>query len=246
MLFTGDIAEGRAHLDQAIALYDPAEHRPLATRFGQDVGVAILSYRSMALWLLGYPEAALADADDALKDAREIGQAATLMYALMMAAYHPYPLRKLRGGKRASSRTCRFGGRKRRPVLEGDRNDDTKASVLALTGKASDAVEMFDLRDCRISIDGSNTVDAAVFAIFGERPCGAWPIRRGLALHRRSDDVGGNNQGKVVRGRDPSRGRRNRADVARSRTQRKRKRISSARSRLRARSKQSPGSCARR
>jgi predicted ATPase len=32
LLHTGDIAEGRAHLDQAIALYDPGEHRPLATR----------------------------------------------------------------------------------------------------------------------------------------------------------------------------------------------------------------------
>ena len=32
--------------------------------------------------MLGYPEAALADADQALKDAREIGQAATLMFAL--------------------------------------------------------------------------------------------------------------------------------------------------------------------
>jgi len=32
--------------------------------------------------MLGYPEAALADADHALKDAREIGHAATLMYAL--------------------------------------------------------------------------------------------------------------------------------------------------------------------
>ena len=31
------------------------------------------------MWLLGYPEAALADADHALKDAREIGQATTLM-----------------------------------------------------------------------------------------------------------------------------------------------------------------------
>ena len=42
LLWTGDIAEGRAHYDQAIALYDPAEHRPLATRFGVDVGVSIL------------------------------------------------------------------------------------------------------------------------------------------------------------------------------------------------------------
>jgi predicted ATPase len=50
LLFTGDIAEGRGHFDQALALYDPAEHRPLATRFGQDVAVAILSFRSWALW----------------------------------------------------------------------------------------------------------------------------------------------------------------------------------------------------
>ena len=43
LLHTGDIAEGRAHFDQALALYDPAEHRPLATRFGQDIGVSILA-----------------------------------------------------------------------------------------------------------------------------------------------------------------------------------------------------------
>ena len=103
LLHTGDIAEGRAHLDRAIALYDPAEHRPLATRFGQDVGVAILCYRSLALWLLGYPEAALADAEHALKDAREIGHAATLMYALSSSASFTHILlRELRGSKRAS------------------------------------------------------------------------------------------------------------------------------------------------
>ena len=60
LLCTGDIAEGRSHYDRALALYDPAEHRSLAMRFG-DIRMAILSYRSQALWLLGYPEAALAD-----------------------------------------------------------------------------------------------------------------------------------------------------------------------------------------
>ena len=82
LVFTGNIVGGRAHYDQAMALYDPAGHRPLATRFGVDAGVAIMSYRSLALWLLGHTEAALADTDHALKDAREIGQAATLMTAL--------------------------------------------------------------------------------------------------------------------------------------------------------------------
>jgi class 3 adenylate cyclase/predicted ATPase len=85
LLSTGEIAEGRAHLDSALALYAPAEHRPLAMRFGQDVRVAIYVYRSMALWMLGRPEAALKDVGHAVADAREIGQAATLMYALNVA-----------------------------------------------------------------------------------------------------------------------------------------------------------------
>ena len=84
---TGDIAEGRAHYDQALALYDPAEHRPLAMRFGQDAGVTVLCHRSWALFCLGYPEAALADAQNAFKDAREIGHAATLMHALAYASF---------------------------------------------------------------------------------------------------------------------------------------------------------------
>jgi predicted ATPase len=82
----GDLTQGRAHLDQAIALYDRAAHRPLATRFGQDVGVSILSFRSLVVWALGYPDAALSDADHALRDARGNGQAAALMYALLFTS----------------------------------------------------------------------------------------------------------------------------------------------------------------
>jgi predicted ATPase len=83
LMYTGDLAQARAHFDQAIALYDPAEHRPLAMRFGQDTGVSILSWRLRVLWLLGYPEAALRDVEHALKEAREMGQAATLLPALV-------------------------------------------------------------------------------------------------------------------------------------------------------------------
>ena len=41
----------------------------------------------MTLWFLGYPEAALSDADHALEDARKIGQAATLMVALTCTGF---------------------------------------------------------------------------------------------------------------------------------------------------------------
>ncbi|MFZ2105378.1 MAG: AAA family ATPase, partial [Roseiarcus sp.] len=86
LMCTGDITESRPHFDQAIALYDPAEHRPLATRFGQDIRVSILGFRNSALWLLGYPEAALADTEQALNNAREIGHATTSMYAIYCAS----------------------------------------------------------------------------------------------------------------------------------------------------------------
>ena len=83
LLHTGDIAEGRTHLEHAIALYDPAEHRDLATRFfGQENGAAIMSWRSIASWLLGYPDAALADAERALLLAREADHLATLVYVI--------------------------------------------------------------------------------------------------------------------------------------------------------------------
>jgi class 3 adenylate cyclase/predicted ATPase len=86
LVSTGEMTQGRAHLDRAIALYDPAQHRPLGVRFSQDIRVATLSYRAMVLWMLGYPEGALADADRAIRDAREIGQAASLMAALTLTS----------------------------------------------------------------------------------------------------------------------------------------------------------------
>ncbi len=91
LLHTGDIAGGRAHLDRAIAFYNPAEHRHLATRFGQDVGASSLAWRSLALLLLGYPDAALADTGQALKIGRDSAHAATLTYVLNFSVFqHVY------------------------------------------------------------------------------------------------------------------------------------------------------------
>jgi class 3 adenylate cyclase/predicted ATPase len=82
LLLGGDIAEARAHFDQGIALFDPAERRLLAMRFGEDRKIALLHWRSRALWILGYPEKAIWDIHQAMKDAREIDHAASLLWAL--------------------------------------------------------------------------------------------------------------------------------------------------------------------
>jgi predicted ATPase len=79
---TGELTRARVHYGKALTLYDPAEHRPLATRFGQDLRVQNLMQRSLTTWMLGYANAAQADVRQALTDAREIGQAGTLMVVL--------------------------------------------------------------------------------------------------------------------------------------------------------------------
>ena len=72
LLHTGDIADGRAHLDHAIALYDPgrASISGDAVRSGRRRGKPWPGGR-LRSWLLGYPDTALADAERALEIARE-------------------------------------------------------------------------------------------------------------------------------------------------------------------------------
>ena len=87
LLHEGDVAGGRNHLERAIALYDPASHRPLATRFGLDIGTVPKNWRALALWLLGYPDAARAGVDRAIEDARGLGHAPTLMSSLTTTSW---------------------------------------------------------------------------------------------------------------------------------------------------------------
>jgi tetratricopeptide (TPR) repeat protein len=85
LALTGDLVGGKEHYDRALAIYDPAEHGPLTTRSGRDVGVNLLSFRSGCVWQLGYTAASRSDAELAVKNARETGRATTLMYALLYA-----------------------------------------------------------------------------------------------------------------------------------------------------------------
>ena len=138
---TGDIAEARAHHDQAIALYDPARHRPLVTRFGQDAGVSALSFRSLSLWFLGYPDAALADADHALKVAREIGQAATLMFALAITNFTRIFCRSCGAASERIDELIALADEKGASQRKAE-GVIQKGCVLALIGEAPGAVQM--------------------------------------------------------------------------------------------------------
>ena len=143
LVFKGEFAQARMHLDRAITLYDPAAHRPLAALFGQDNKMAALTFRSFALWLLGYPDAALADAEHALKDAREIGQAGTLMYALTLPSWIPILCGKYAAANAHSDEAVALAEEKGTLMWKA-LGTVTRGCVLALTSKASDAVQMIN------------------------------------------------------------------------------------------------------
>ena len=153
--------------------------------------------------MLGYPEAALRDADDALKHAREMGQAATLMYALAITS-----LTLILCGNNATATT---------QIEELVALTDEKGVLfwkalgmayqgcaLALTGKAADAVRMITS-----GITGYRSTGATAWA-----PLHLSSLARAYAKLGQFDDawryIGeattaiGNNQGKVVGGRSQS------------------------------------------
>src|SRR5262249_2705821 len=69
--FRGDWAAARTHLEQAIAVYDPRQHRSHAFLYGgHDPGACCLGHAAHALWMLGHPERALQRS----RDARELGR----------------------------------------------------------------------------------------------------------------------------------------------------------------------------
>jgi predicted ATPase len=169
-LWTGNFAESLLHFNQALALYDPVEVRPLVTRFSSDNRVGILCYRSIALWALGYPKAALAGTEQALSEAREIGHAATLAQALDGAS-----LKQLI--------SCDYAATQEQinellALAEAKGSISWKANgvlrragLLALTGKPSDAVGIFTLVIPAYRSKGS-TVFLPMYLSLLARACG--------------------------------------------------------------------------
>jgi class 3 adenylate cyclase/predicted ATPase len=138
---TGKLAEAREHHDRALTLYDPAEHRPLATRFGTDTRVQAFCYRSLTLWLLGYPKAAQADIDHALEEAREIGNAASLMLALGVTSYTHILCGNYVAANALADELVILADEK--GVMHRKADGTIKRGfVFALTGRAADAVQM--------------------------------------------------------------------------------------------------------
>lgn len=87
LFYIPDLRTARSHLEQGIALYDRQQHSYLATIYGQDPGVTIHAYLAWTLWLLGYSDQALRQAEEARVLAEAIAHPYSQAFALMFEAW---------------------------------------------------------------------------------------------------------------------------------------------------------------
>jgi predicted ATPase len=86
-LCLGALPAAHEHLQDGIARYTTNQQRPPVFRMGGNLGVASRANAALTLWLLGYPEQALAHLHDALALAHELSHPYSLAYARCFAAW---------------------------------------------------------------------------------------------------------------------------------------------------------------
>jgi class 3 adenylate cyclase/predicted ATPase len=85
-LWLGAFPAALQHLEEGITRYTPDQRRAPVFRMGQDPGVVCRADAALILWLLGYPEQALARLHDAVALAHELSHPITLAWARCWAA----------------------------------------------------------------------------------------------------------------------------------------------------------------
>jgi predicted ATPase len=89
----GELVQARAHCQQGLVFYDPAQHRAHAVSYGQDSGVGCGQLGAPTLWILGYPDQALQGMEETLVLARRLAHPMSLAQTLHFSA-HLHQLRR--------------------------------------------------------------------------------------------------------------------------------------------------------
>jgi TOMM system kinase/cyclase fusion protein len=87
LFFAGELAAARPHLEEGVRLYDPQRHRLHAARYtGHDPGVCCRVLTAQSLWLLGYPDQAVASSQVAIEVAQQLAHPYSVAFAMSFAA----------------------------------------------------------------------------------------------------------------------------------------------------------------
>jgi predicted ATPase len=105
---SGDLVAARPHFVRAAALYDARLHSTRVFRTVQDTGVATLSLEAAALWMLGFPDQALARVQEAVALARHLSHPMSLAWALNLQTTVHYFRREERAIRERAEEALQF------------------------------------------------------------------------------------------------------------------------------------------
>ena len=135
LFYLGRPTAAYAHLEQAVALYVPEEHRSLALVYGYDARVVSRFYLLETLFVLGYPDRALTLCREALAEARGLSPG-SLAFALNHAGYaHHFRRERERCG---SWRRSWFRSRRSRAFRTGWRRGQSLGMGTSRRGPLAD------------------------------------------------------------------------------------------------------------
>ena len=104
LFWRGEFLVAQPHLEEGLALYHPQQHGDHALLYGRDPGMECQGFVAMTLWLLGYPDQAVAHMQEALRLAHELSHPYSLATAFNMTAWlHQYSREHLLTQERAEA-----------------------------------------------------------------------------------------------------------------------------------------------
>jgi class 3 adenylate cyclase/tetratricopeptide (TPR) repeat protein len=140
LVMTGSPAQALLHADHAIGLHD-LKYRPLSLVFGFDCGIVSSGLRSNARWFLGYPDAAMADANQGLNEARDFDHAGNIFQALHNAIITHFLCGNHAVVEALANEVSALAEKHDAPMWKAT-GHIYRAWALAVAGKASEAVQM--------------------------------------------------------------------------------------------------------
>jgi predicted ATPase len=91
--YHGDFHKSIEHANAGLAVFDLEQERLIARNFGHGSSVCLLSFKGDALWMLGFPDQALAASDESLVVARQLNHMPSLAWAVSYKTWFHHLLR---------------------------------------------------------------------------------------------------------------------------------------------------------
>jgi class 3 adenylate cyclase/predicted ATPase len=181
LLFLGEYASARTHLEQGLTPTDPTAQRALALRYGEADGVRCLAFMAYTLWSLGYPAQALRRSQEALAQAQALAHPHSLVQAQHFAATVYHRRREVREVRAQAEALLALATAQGIPVFVGY-GTCWRGWVLAMQGQGAEGLAQLRQGTAAVMATGQELSRQQCLILLAEAAGSAGEVDEGLRL----------------------------------------------------------------